>query len=294
MKTAFIVPTKDRPDDIRRMLKGLEGQSHPPDQVVIVDAGEKALVDIANEFPGLNIKYKRWKNEPTAAGQRNAGAELVDTGIELVCFFDDDQVLHPDAMEKMLAFWADAEAEVGAAAFYDTDNLKARVGARKGAAGLAQGLGLYSSEPGRVAKSGWHSLPGVLDEVTWVDWLTSGALVIRRKLLNEYSFDEHFKGYSYLEDLDFTYSISRKYKMAVVPSAKYDHYKSPAGRVNEFEFGKAESRNRLYFVKKHKLSVSAFALVMFGRWLMTLFGGFVPGKQGRFARAWGNIVGLFA
>ncbi len=293
MKIAFIIPTKDRAEDIRQMLASLQRQTIRPHQVIIIDAGAKPLEGLADEFPELPVLCKRWQGAASASAQRNGGIEFVEQGMDLVCFFDDDQVLHPGALEKMLAFWRDGDDSVGGAAFYDTDNLKVRLGLSLKHSWLVRALGIYA-EPGKVARSGWQSMYGKLDETTWVEWMTSGASVIRVDLLKEFRFDEYFTGYSYLEDVDFSYSISKRYRLAVVAEAKYDHHKSPAGRVSSFAFGIAETRNRLYLVKKHGLSVFSFTLAMTGRWLMTMLGGLVPGRQKLLLRGIGNIVGLFS
>lgn len=292
MKIAFIIPTKDRPEDIRRMLMSLQQQSRCPDQVIIMDAGEKPLEGIVDEYPGLSLVHKVWEGMASASAQRNGGIELLERDMDLVCFFDDDQVLYPDALEKMLEFWDKADRSVGGAVFYDTDNMKPRPGFSIKRSWLFMALGIYAA-PGKVARSGWQSMYGDLKETIWVEWMTSGASVVRANLLKEFRFDEFFTGYSYLEDVDFSYSISRRYKLAAVAESKYDHHKSPAGRVNSFEFGKAETRNRLYLVRKHGLSLFSFSLATIGRWLMTMLGGLIPGRQKLLLRGIGNIVGLF-
>lgn len=294
MKIAFIVPTKDRPDDLRRMLTSLNNQTRRPEQVIIVDASKVPLDDLAGSFSELSIDYLRWEGKPSAAAQRNGGLHLVRNEMDLVCFFDDDQVLHADALSVMLDFWVTVDESVGGASFYDTDHLKDRRASFLKRMGISVKLGLYSNEPGRVAASGWQSMYGVLKETTFVEWMGSGASVIRKDLLELFRFDEFFDGCSYLEDVDFSYSISRKFKLAVLPAAKFDHAHAKLGRSSAFEFGKAELRNRLYLVKKHKLSLFSFALAMMSRWLITMLGGFVPGKQKLWLRGIGNIAGLFS
>ena len=39
VKLAYVVPTKDRPDDLRKLLESLAAQTRAPDQIVIVDGG---------------------------------------------------------------------------------------------------------------------------------------------------------------------------------------------------------------------------------------------------------------
>lgn len=302
MKIAFITPTKDRPSEIRKMLTSYMAQTHQPDQVIVVDASRDPVEDVIAEFPELNIDYKRWTKEPSAAAQRNGGLELLADDINLVCFFDDDQVLHKDAITRMVSNWSEEIEkqtkvsenhnteklkQLAAASFFDASWNDNRTSTLKKSS-LSSKLGLYSQKPGGVAPSGWQSLyyGFVSGENLDVEWMSSQAIVLDRKVLEEFQFDEYFKGYSYLEDLDFSYSISRKYRMVVVADAKFDHFHSPSGRGSVLQFGKTEILNRLYFVKKHNLSIGSYTLAMFVRFLMSIF-------SGQFKRATGNVFALF-
>ena len=115
MKIAFITPTKDRPDDIRKMMESYAAQSRRPDQIIVVYGSGEPVEKVVHEVEGLEVDYLRWTDKPSAAAQRNGGLKLVRDDIELVCFFDDDQILHQDALEKMLLFWESADQEVGGA-----------------------------------------------------------------------------------------------------------------------------------------------------------------------------------
>jgi GT2 family glycosyltransferase len=260
--------------------------------VIVVDSGNPPVADVVKKFPKLVVDYKRWDQRPSAAGQRNGGVGMVRGDIDLVCFFDDDQTLYPDAIEKMISFWnAQGKSDntgkpLGATSFFD-DSWKDERPTRLKKSWLSQRLGLYTSVPGGVAPSGWQSLyyGEIRSQNLDVAWLSSQAIVVKRNLLNEYRFDEFFEGYSYLEDLDFSYSISRKYRLTVVADAKFMHYHSPAGRGSEFSFGRAEVRNRRYIVQKHGLSMPSFWMAMAVRMGMS----FISGSFGRVA---GNLVGI--
>lgn len=305
MKFAIITPTKDRPDDIRKMLHSFMMQTKKPDQVIIVDSSTEPISHVIDEYPSLKINYYRWTKKPSAAGQRNGGIALLHAEIDLVCFFDDDQVLHADAIENMITFWEsdfnrhldfysgkehnyDDVKPLGAASFYDDSWIDLRPSTLKKSV-LSKKLGLYTNKPGGVAPSGWQSLycGHINDENMDVGWMSSQSIVLKRILLKEYTFDEFFEGYSYLEDLDFTYSIGKKYRMTVVANARFDHFHSPAGRVSRLNFGKIEILNRRYIVKKHNLSMASFSLAMLIRFVMSV-------GSGQFSRAWGNILGALA
>jgi len=290
MKIAFITPTKDRPEDIRRMLRSFEMQTRKPDQVIIIDAGIRPVSWVVDEFPDFKIDYLRWQQKPSAAAQRNGGIELLKDDIDLVCFFDDDQALYPDAIENMLKFWKNSKNSstnlkpLGAAGFLVATWKDDRPTSLKKSR-LSEILGLYTRKPGGVARSGWQSIyhGAVGKKNLEVEWMGGGAIVVERKVLEQCRFDEFFEGYSYLEDLDFSYSVSRKYRLVVVADARFEHYQAPCGRGSGFSFGRAEVRNRRYIVKKHGLSMKSYRLAMFIRWSMNIL-------SGSFARAFGNIA----
>jgi glycosyltransferase involved in cell wall biosynthesis len=273
------------------MLESLAAQTQRPGQVIVVDASVEHTDEIVRSVEGLSVDYLRWADKPSAAAQRNGGLSKVRDDIDLICFFDDDQILHPDGLEKMLAFWQTAPEDLGGASFNMANHKDSR-SARLKRSWLSNALGLYCIEPGKVAPSGWQSLYGKVTQNTEVEWIGSGASVWRRQVLDEFQFDPFFDGYSYLEDVDFSYSVSRKHKLVVVEDACFEHYPCPAGRTGSYRFGAVESRNRLYFVRKHKLSTWRCYLGLLIRGLMTLKEAVIARNVHSLGRALGNIDGI--
>lgn len=291
-KLALVVPTIGRPAELRRMLKSLAEQSQPPHQVIIVDEG-KAGEDFAGEFPQLNIQIVSMPGGSTSA-KRNAGAQAAARDISLIGFLDDDIVLEPEAFEAMLSFWEQAPPEMGGAGF-NLANHPTLYASWLKSSRLASWLGLYSSEKGAVLRSGIHTLIGCLQETCYVRWLPTTAAVYPKKVMQEFGFDDWFHGYSYLEDLEFSYRVGKKYKLAVVASARFYHYPSLRGREDTYLFGKKEVVNRLHFVRKHReLSLFWCCFALLGRTFLSLILGLSTREVGYFKRALGNCVGLFS
>ncbi|MEJ2685446.1 MAG: glycosyltransferase [Candidatus Sulfobium sp.] len=290
IKIAFVVATKDRPKDIRRMLGSLESQSCRPDQVVIVDSSSEPVNNIVQEFPSLAIKYI-YHDRPSASAQRNAGIKAVSEGIDLIGFLDDDVVLESGAMEAMTKFWQDASADVGGCGFNLRNFVPTGATLLKHLS-IVQEIGLYSKRKGVVMKSGWQTMIGTVERTTYVQWLPSTASVWRRRILDEFRFEEYFEGYSYLEDLDFSYAVCRNYRLAVVADAGFYHYHSPSGRIGMYDFGKREVSNRLFFVRKHGLSLPRCYLALMVRLVMTIWSSLVAFNPAGFQRALGNCVAI--
>jgi hypothetical protein len=157
---------------------------------------------------------------------------------------------------------------------------------------LAERLGLYSSKSGSVSRSGWQTIIEEIAETQFVDWLPSGAVIFRKEVYIQHVFDEFFDSYSYLEDLDFSYTIGRNGRLAVVADSGFSHFPSPTGRVSARQFGQYEVRNRLYFVRKHGLSLARCYLGLAIRLAMSVCSGLVRLDSNLFNRAFGNIEEL--
>jgi GT2 family glycosyltransferase len=291
MKTiTFIIATKDRPRDVRKLLQNLTEQSLRPDQVIIVDASAETDNNLIAEFSALDLRYI-YHPKPSASAQRNEGIRAVSKEMDLIGFLDDDVILEPGAMDAMLRFWESAPEDVGGCGF----NLKNFVPSgmeRLKHLSLTQRLGLYSPEKGIVMPSGWQTMIGEVYETTFVQWLPIGASLWRRTIFEKFHFEEYFEGYSYLEDLDFSYGVSSQCRLVVVADAGFYHYHSSGGRVSSYKFGKIEVANRLFFVKKHCLSLVRCYMALLIRLGITLGRAFGRRDGSELRRALGNGVGL--
>jgi glycosyltransferase involved in cell wall biosynthesis len=272
------------------MLASLTKQSCLPNQVLIVGEGEEN-VRVAAESPQLEAQFMHLPGSSISEA-RNAGTGAVRPDIQLIAFMDDDIVLEPEALEAMLKFWQAAPADLGGASCNHMNHPEVFAAGLKSSK-LVSWLGLYNSQKGAVLKSGIHTMIGVAEKTIYVSWLPTYAVVYRRSVLAEFAFDEWFKGYSYLEDLDFSYRVSRKYKLAVVAESRFDHYPSRIGRPDPYKFGRKEVMNRLHFVRKHsELSLLRGCMALSIRVLLSIFLGLTMFEGDYFKRAWGNIVGL--
>jgi len=289
-RISLIVATKDRPDDLRRLLASLRAQTVALDEIVIVDASIQSVEQVTIEFPDLLIRYLR-HFPPSAAAQRNSGVLSCKTSSTLIGFADDDTTFESSAFENMIAFWNTAASDILGAAF-NLQNYPERGSSLLKQSSLAQRLGLYSSKPGSVSLSGWQTMIGQTAETQFVDWLPSTAVIFRREVFAQNLFDDVFESYSYLEDLDLSYTISRIGRLAVVADANFRHFPSTKGRVSSRQFGRYEVRNRLYFVKKHHLSITLCYLGLGIRLAMSVYSSLSRRDASFLTRAIGNLEAL--
>lgn len=286
---SVIIPTRNRPEELRRLLVSLQGQSVLPDEIVIVDASTLAAGDdrLAADFSGLNIKIVR-TDKPGLTRQRNLGLTFLDASTGFVCFLDDDLVFCEGAMAAMMTFWQTASPRVGGAAF---NIINEREPGRL--AFLKKIFLTGDSRRGVVLPSGYNTLFCPARQTGYVQWMLGGATVWRRQLFEKYRFDEWYEGTGLCEDLDFSYRVAKKYQLAVVSGARVEHITDRAGRRDNRQFGITEICNRYYFVMKHaEFSRVLFLWAGFGQFLENVFRGIFLFKKEYLARAVGNIIGF--
>jgi len=291
-RIAFVVATKDRPDELRRLWASLLAQSRPPDEVVIVDASARPSPP-SGEPDGVRpvLRFVR-SAVASASRQRNLGLDAVGPEVDLVGFLDDDAVLEPGAVEAMLRFWSQAGPDAAGAAFNMANHPPLDLPGLKRTP-IAERLGLYSRRGGEVTASGFQTMIGTVAADVRVDWLPSGASVWRHGVFSCHRFDEWFEGYSYLEDLDFSYRVGKTGRLAVVAAARYRHLPAAGGRGGGYAFGVREALNRVRFVRKNpELSLAKCRAALAARLLMSAAAGVRELQPAHLARAWGNAVGL--
>ena len=287
----FIIATKDRPLELRRLLQSIEQQSVKPGQIIVVDSGTVRADTVIGEFPKLPVSYI-FSQPPSASRQRNEGLAAVSSSAEYIGFIDDDAVFEENSFQEMNHFWSTARPLVGGASF-NMANHPPLFAASLKTHSFVERLGLYSSKRGAVLPSGFQTMIGTVDKDTRVDWLPSGAVLWQKRILDRYRFDEWYKGYSYLEDLDFSYTVGRSHQLFVVAGARYYHFPPSQGRGSDYEFGKKEVKHRLYFVRKNPgLSKGKCTQALILRMLISLLLIVRTGSPTYLKRALGNFVGL--
>lgn len=281
-----IIPTKDRPTELRRLLVNIMGQDYRPFQVIIVDGGDKPIDDAMMAFPDLKIDHLRVIPASLTA-QRNAGIRAVREDATLVAFFDDDIVLEKGALRNMMLFWEKTSDDVGGAGFNLTNEIYRKPS-------FFEKLFLVNADtPSQILRSGFQSKVSCMNVTAPVHWLPGCAMVWKKNVFKEFMFDENFSGYARYEEVDFSYRVGKKHSMLIVADAKAQHLSRVEGADFSFPLGKMEVVNRLYFVSKHpELSIPLCLWALFGIFLNNVLKG-VMGMDARYLyKAEGNLAGF--
>ena len=104
---AIIIPTKDRPKEVGRLLQSIKELDCEVRRVIVVASGQD-ISDVIMSFAEY-IPVEYYSSEPGQIRQRNKGIALLDESTRLVATMDDDAVFHKDAISEMIKFWNNVE-----------------------------------------------------------------------------------------------------------------------------------------------------------------------------------------
>ena len=228
---SVIVPTKNRPAEIVRLLRSLLAQPTQPEEIIVVDQSTPRYR--LERLPGLVHLHEPALSGLTAA--RNRG--VAEARGDVLLFFDDDALLESDCVAEIAALFGRRPEVVGAQCAihqpWDDEPLSLF--------DISTWIfehGFFSSRPMR---RGNDRVPRLIDGV---------ASAYRRSLFAHERFDERLTGYCMAEDWDFTKRAARRGRLVIAEGARVRHEPSPANRVNAQRLHEMRRENILYLYDK--------------------------------------------
>ena len=255
--TSLIIPTKNRPIELIKLLEQIKNFQIVFEEILIIDSSElNNATKIQNYCIKNNIRY--FHGKPSTSYQRNFGLSKIKKN-EYVMFMDDDVIFFEDTfvnIDKCIKF-NQKNLNIAGFGFNQIDENRISLFDKLKKNNFFKYLDIYPSTPGKVSKSGWHSKILNLNEDVIADWVFTTICVFKRNEIMNFRFDETFGQYSYLEDLDFSLNLMQlKKKIYISAKSKFMHPKNIDR--SGFKFGIIEVLNRYKIVKKFKLSKSLF------------------------------------
>ena len=287
-RLAVIVPTKDRPREVRRLLESLRAQRPRVTEIVVVDVGH-GLDRLEAEFEDLGVRRVR-APRPGLTRQKNVGIDCLSSDADLIAFIDDDIVFEPEAIATMVEFWAHAGPETGGASFNIVN-----VGAARSrlVPYLLRFFGMSADRYGAVLRSGFNTPITNTATTRFTEWLNGGCTVWRRELFREHRFAEWFPGSGLCEDVWFSRRVHPRHRMAVVAGARVRHEEVGRSLRGEFGAGRAQILNRLYVVRSDpRLSMPQCLWALTGQLVLNVGLGVATRDRGLLLRALGNVAGF--
>lgn len=287
---AVIVPTKDRPERVRRLLDSLAAQTHKLGQVIIVDGGD-SIEDIVSSFADLLPVEWHGCQPPGQIRQRIFGLSKLAKDIRLVSLFDDDMVLESDAIEQMVRMWNSCEEETAGIA-YNLMNTTPFTYRKHYAL-----FNMSSPNQGAVLKSGFVTPIGNVAQNRKVQWLGGGYTTWRRDILDENPQQEVRTRWAVGEDVRFSYPIGKKFPLYVCAAAKVteevvnDYV--PEDKVARYQ-GRKWALAHLYLVGQHpELSLPHCVWMLLGSTCFKLGVGLLRGVPSAVQAGMGHVEALF-
>jgi len=223
VRASVLIPTWRRPDDLVRCLHALAGQTHAPDEVVVVarpdDADTWSALEalVAGEERELPLRPVT-AGDPGLVASLNAGLDAVRE--EVVAVTDDDTVPRPDWLARIVAAFA-------------SDPLLGGVGGRDW---VHEHGGLDGRRRARVGEVLWFGRVVGNHHLGWggareVDLLKGANMAFRREALRGIRIDERLRGRGSQvhTEIDLCLAVKQAgWRLVYDPAIAVDHF--PAAR----------------------------------------------------------------
>jgi GT2 family glycosyltransferase len=265
---SVIVPTIGRAASLQRMLESLCRQSTKPNEIIIADGSSSIEIEslVTNEcWKRENLSIKRLKVSPPNVVRQRVVA-IAEAQSEYLLLLDDDVVLEPGCIEKMVEILRTDASVVGV--FADLNNQSWPMPTLAWRLYLRHILGMRKEEwQGRVVgpllRFCYNPVPKKLMPM---QWLSTNNTMIRHCVYYEAGgFSNFFLHRSTInEDIDLGLKISKCGQIVFCPDARMGHFHDPAGRVSVKIAAEDDLYNRYLVMRitQGRSAIAAFALVV--------------------------------
>jgi glycosyltransferase involved in cell wall biosynthesis len=235
VRLSVVICTKDRPRELATCLDSLATQRRLPMEVLVVDASATAPEAVVADFRRrVGCAVQLIRAEPGLPRQRNVGIRAARG--DVVVFLDDDVVLEDDYLEELARVYErDATRAIGGVGGAQVPDPTPHQSATLRA--FRRFFLLSSHGRGRVKASGRPEYLLSPREAVDVEFLSGCNMSYRREVLDAgLRFDERLCGYALGEDLQFSYRVSRRWRLLLTPAARVDHRHTGGGRPESAQF----------------------------------------------------------
>ena len=273
VKVGILIPTRNRPTEIVRLLESLTHSTVKPSQIVIVSSGDD-ISEVLHQFiPSQTITYHH-SSVSGQINQKKIGISLLDRNLEWVIFLDDDLLVAKKCIENALEGMANYSSQsnrkvIGVGlAIPPTSRMQLHKSATRL---LGRAFLISDAKPGKVLKNGHASSYLESPSILGTEWL-NGASMWRRIEIDEYGANLISTQYAACEDLIFSYPKNMHGDLIFVPSAKVDFQHKELTDFENFQVFKSAALWRLFFISTNQgFSRILFLYTQLGRLLYASF-----------------------
>jgi glycosyltransferase involved in cell wall biosynthesis len=191
-KVSVVIPTYNRPQLLKRAVKGALEQTYKNLEIIIVDdSPTDASTEMLKEFPSKNIRYLRRSQKRGISSAKNLGIRIA-VG-DFIAFLGDDDEWLPNKLELQVKSFSKVEPETGVI----HSNCFAEYG---------NGISIYHK-----TDIGEQSLVKLLE----YDFIADSTALVKKECFEKVGyFDESLP---YAEDWDFYIRLAKQYKIKYIP-----------------------------------------------------------------------------
>ena len=268
LKTSVVIPTMNRCAVLEETLRSLFAQSVAVDEIIIIDQSvDEATRQLADQYARNHksrVIYIQGSGVTGAAQARNIGMARASGNI--IFLFDDDVILEPDYVFQTLRI-------------YEKDS---RIGCVGGVITNYHSHSwsyffrrLFYTGPFKDNRLEIYCNQELSARKDYVETskMGSGIMSLKKAVADKFKFDEHFVGYSFGEDFEYSYRISREYKLVITPLARLDH-KSLGPKFDVKKHAERNICSLAYFYKKNcrgnVIHALCYRWLCFGLWLIAV------------------------
>jgi GT2 family glycosyltransferase len=288
---SVIIPTYNRPAELRECLASVWRQEVLPVEVIVVDDGRLLadfLASCEKETREAGIAWVYYCKDMN--GQKRGSSSSRNVGLRLakerICFIlDDDLKLESYFFASIISAWKDDPQLLGVGGVIINNRSKSGLEKR-----YNKIFGLNAELSWDVNERGFQSWNDGIKDSQTAFYVHGGVCAYDKEIVQKLGgFTVFGGGREALEDLDFCWRAKQAgYYFLIIPDAKVFHDHSPNGREDEFTAGYKESANRrIIFKKLGKRNIGSklsFAWANFG-WILRQI------LRGKFKKARGMIKG---
>jgi glycosyltransferase involved in cell wall biosynthesis len=246
---AILIPTRNRPEKVKKLLESISLSKAAPQQIVIVASGNDISWVVAPFQEQLPITYILSK-KGGQVNQKKLGLSNIHPEIQWVAFLDDDVLVQNDTFDSAFVNIESLEKARGerilGVGFGITPTSRAI-----SASGLEKILGylflLYKKKPGHVLSSGHATSYQESDQPAFTEWL-NGVSMWRRESSVNYSLIDINPKYAACEDLIFSYPESKLGKLLFLPQSRVTYQDLETTNFENIQVIESAAFNRMFFV----------------------------------------------
>ena len=279
-----VIPTKNRPEDLKRAVLSVLSQSRLPEQLLIIDQSEspesrEIVGQLVPEDSAIALVYVL---DTSITGLVDAKRHSLSIASgDLICFLEDDIILEGTYFEEIVKGFANHPQMLGCCGV--VTNVPLQPAGYQAMHGLFH-RGIFADK--RVEIFGNLSQAGV--ELIQSDMISGGMSAWKREVFDRVGFDTA-NGFHLYEDNDFSTRVARVFgaRLYVNPNARLEHHPSARNRSSAGVFQEKKIVAQFTYYKKRRdwpWATLSFAWLMVGQL-------FEAGYQAVSRKSWSPLVG---